>query len=138
MRWQARTTMNSFPSLVSIGLLTTMLVAHAPAQEWTRFRGPNGSGLGKASTIPLHWTEKDYNWKVRLPGVGHSCPVLWGERIFVTSADEETGRRMLLCLNAGDGRRLWEREFAGARHGKHRDNSFASATPAVDEQHVYV
>lgn len=130
--------MNILSSLVSVGLLATMLAAHAPAQEWTRFRGPNGSGVGKASAIPLHWTEKDYNWKVRLPGVGHSCPVLWGERLFVTSADEETGKRMLLCLHAEDGRRLWDREFAGARHGKHRDNSFASATPAVDEQHVYV
>jgi outer membrane protein assembly factor BamB len=130
--------MNTFPSLVSIGLLGTLLASHAPAQEWTRFRGPNGSGTGKARTIPLVWTDKDYNWKVRLPGVGHSCPVLWGERLFVTSAEEETGKRTLLCLNAGDGRRLWAREFAGSRHGKHRDNSFASSTPAVDERHVYV
>lgn len=130
--------MNTVPSLVSIGLLGAVLAAHAPAQEWTRFRGPNGSGVGKARTIPLHWTEKDFNWKVRLPGVGHSCPVLWGERLFVTSADEETGKRMLLCLDAGNGRRLWARDFDGGRHGKHRDNSFASSTPTVDAHHVYL
>lgn len=130
--------MNTFPSLAIVGLLSAALATHAPAQEWTRFRGPNGSGVSKAATIPVRWTEKDYNWKVRLPGAGHSCPVLWGQRLFVTAADEETGKRTLVCLDAGDGRRLWAREFAGARHGKHRDNSFASATPAVDEHHVYV
>lgn len=130
--------MNTFPSLVSLGLLGSVLAAHAPAQEWTRFRGPNGSGVGTARTIPIHWTDKDYNWKVRLPGVGHSCPVLWGERLFLTSADEETGKRTLLCLDTGDGRRLWERQFAVTRYRKHRHNSFASSTPTVDEQHVYV
>jgi outer membrane protein assembly factor BamB len=135
---QTRAIVNTFPCLMSISLLGAFLAAHAPAQEWTRFRGPNGSGLGKASTVPLRFTEKDYNWKVSLPGVGHSCPVLWGQRLFVTSADEETGTRTLVCLDAGEGRRLWTQEFAGARHGKHHDNSFASSTPAVDEHHVYV
>src|SRR5262249_14397507 len=66
------------------------------AQEWTRFRGPNGSGVSAATTIPVRWTEKDYNWKVKLPGVGHSSPVLWGERIFVTSGDEQSGKRLVL------------------------------------------
>jgi outer membrane protein assembly factor BamB len=78
------------------------------------------------------------NWKVELPGVGHSSPVLWGERLFVTAGDEETGRRLLLCLDAATGKRLWTRDEPGEKHGKHRDNSFASATPAVDERHVYV
>lgn len=130
--------MKALSCLVSIGLLATVFAAHVWAQEWTRFRGPNGSGIGKATTVPVRWTEKDYNWKVRLPGVGHSCPVLWGERLFVTSAEEETGKRMLLSLHAGDGRRLWLREFTGSRHSKHDDNSFASSTPAVDEHHVYL
>jgi outer membrane protein assembly factor BamB len=113
------------------------LAAPGPAQEWTRFRGPNGSGVSPATTVPARWAEKDYNWKVRLPGVGHSSPVAWGERLFVTSG-EGTGRRVVLCLRARDGQALWSREFAGERHGKHPDNSFASATPAVDARHVYV
>jgi outer membrane protein assembly factor BamB len=106
-------------------------------QEWTRFRGPNGSGVSLATTVPLRWTEKDYRWKADLPGVGHSSPVLWGDRIFVTSGDQKTGSRTLLCHRAGDGRQLWLRAFPGERHGKHADNSFASATPAVDDRRVY-
>jgi outer membrane protein assembly factor BamB len=118
-------------------LLGLVLSGHADCQEWTRFRGSNGSGVS-AATVPVRWTEKDYNWKASLPGAGHSSPVLWGQRVFVTSAEEQTGKRTVLCLHSRDGRRLWVREFAGERHGKHQDNSFASATPAVDERRLYV
>jgi outer membrane protein assembly factor BamB len=109
----------------------------AAGQEWPRFRGPNGSGVSDA-ILPVRWTDKDVNWKVKLPGTGHSSPVLWGDRIFVTCAEEDTGKRLLLCLRAGDGERLWSRSFDGVKHGKHPDNSFASSTPAVDARRVYV
>lgn len=119
-------------------LLLAQIATSASAQEWTRFRGPNGSGVSPATTIPVQWTDKDYRWKAKLPGVGHSCPVLWGDRVFVTSADNETGKRFVLCYNTKDGSRRWQREFDGARHGKHADNSFASATPAVDAERLYM
>jgi outer membrane protein assembly factor BamB len=119
-------------------LLSLELPGNALGQEWTRFRGPNGSGVSAATTVPIQWTEKEYNWKVQLPGVGHSSPILWGEKIFVTSAEERTGKRFVQCLRTGDGQVLWSREFPGAVHGKHPDNSFATATPAVDDRHVYV
>jgi outer membrane protein assembly factor BamB len=118
-------------------LLALVLAGPCAAQEWTRFRGPNGSGISAATTVPVSWTEKDYHWKVDLPGRGHSSPVLWGDKVFVTSGDEATGKRILLCLSTRDGRRLWTREFPGPKHAKHTDNSFASATPAVDGQRVY-
>jgi outer membrane protein assembly factor BamB len=122
---------------LAAGLLLLAPSSQASAQEWTRFRGPNGSGVSPATTIPTRWTERDYNWKIELPGVGHSSPVLWGERIFVTSGDEETGKRILLCLATADGQRHWTREYPADRHGKHKDNSFASASPAVDKERVY-
>jgi outer membrane protein assembly factor BamB len=125
-------------TLVLSCLLVEALAVCASGRQWDRFRGPNGSGTDAATTLPVRWTEKDYNWKVALPGVGHSSPVVWGERLFVTSAEEETGKRFVLCLRARDGERLWKRELPGERHGKHQDNSFASATPAVDERRVYI
>jgi outer membrane protein assembly factor BamB len=111
--------------------------AGLPGQEWTRFRGPNGSGVS-SSILPVRWSEKEFNWKTKLPGRGHSSPVLWGKRIFVTSGDDKTGLRYLSCLDAQDGKKLWQRDFPGPVTGKHQDNSFASATPAVDDRHVYV
>ncbi|HXT59965.1 MAG TPA: PQQ-binding-like beta-propeller repeat protein [Pirellulales bacterium] len=124
----------------TLGLLTLLSAAtpgRLAAQEWTRFRGPNGTGVGEAD-IPGEWTEKDYHWRVELPGIGHSCPVLWGDKIFLTSAFEDTCTRIVLCLDAADGKILWRREFTSTQHTKHPMNSFASCTPAVDEERVYV
>ena len=106
-------------------------------QQWTRFRGPNGSGVSRAQTIPAEWTEADFNWRVKLPGVGHSSPVLWKDRIFLTAADEQTGAKSALCLRADDGRLLWVRRFEASVHRKHQLNSFASSTPTVDADRVY-
>ena len=117
-----------------------VLALHAAvdAQDWTRFRGPNGTGHSDATTIPAEWTDTDYNWRVSLPGVGHSSPVLWGDRIFLLSADPDTAERYVLCLSAVDGHELWRREFEGNPHHLNPRSSFASCTPAVDAEHVYV
>jgi outer membrane protein assembly factor BamB len=123
-------------ALVWILFLTQALTC--PAQEWTRFRGPNGSGISEAKTVPTTWTEKDFNWKVSLPGAGHSSPVLWGSRVFLTTGDDQTGQFSVLCLSAADGRVLWQKAFPFARYPKHNNNSFASSSPAVDEHCVYV
>ena len=74
-------------------ILVLASTAGAAEGEWTRFRGPNGSGISEAVTVPAKWTERDYNWKVKLPGIGHSSPVVWGERIFVTSGDPEPAEK---------------------------------------------
>ncbi|HUY32271.1 MAG TPA: PQQ-binding-like beta-propeller repeat protein [Pirellulales bacterium] len=128
----------SWPRAVGPLLAIGLLAAPASGQEWTRFRGPNGTGISEATTVPAEWSENDYNWNVKLPGVGHSAPVLWGDKIFLTSALEATGTRVVLCLNAADGDTLWEQRFDSHAGPKHSLNSFASPTPAVDEERVYV
>ncbi len=124
------------PFCVSVSLWFTLPAASA--QEWTRFRGPNGSGESGADSIPAAWTTADYNWQVPLPGVGHASPVLWGQRIFLTSAEDSGHRRLLMCLDAADGKLLWQQAFAADTHPLHVQNSFASSSPAVDADHVYV
>ncbi len=125
------------PLAVCLSLL--VLTAVGTAQDWPRFRGPNGSGIGPAVHLPAQWTEKHQLWKVRVPGVGHSSPVVWGSKVFVTAADDKAGTRSVVCVHADDGRQLWRRDFAAAgKHPRHPDNSSASATPALDDRHVYV
>jgi len=63
--------------VVSI-LAFVLSVGIASGQEWTRFRGPNGSGVSAEKSIPTHLSDAHVSWKVELPGVGHSSPVLWG------------------------------------------------------------
>src|SRR5262245_57310374 len=108
------------------------------AQEWTRFRGPNGTGESETSSIPASWTDKDLNWKIELPGIGHSSPVLWGNKIFILSADPKDATRYVLCIDAKDGKTIWRRDYPGVPHHLHLNSSFASVTPAVDGQRVYV
>lgn len=126
----------------AIGLLTwsNVLTADPAAAEeqWARFRGPNGTGLSDATTVPVKWNEDEHNWKVKLPGTGHSSPVIWGDRILVTCSDRKTGRRTLVCLNAHDGTAFWRRDFSAKVHSQHQYNNFASTTPAVDSERVYM
>ncbi len=106
--------------------------------EWTRFRGPNGTGHGVAEGLPVQWADKDYSWKVKLPGVGHASPVLWGERLFTTCADEGDGAQYVLCYDAISGEKIWERKLQSKKYPHHKFNSFASATPSVDADSLYV
>jgi outer membrane protein assembly factor BamB len=130
--------MKSPATLCVVAVLLIATASQSEGQEWTRFRGPNGSGLSDAKTIPTKWAETDFNWKVALPGAGHSSPVLWGDRIFVTSADEKGGKFFVLCLKAGDGGKVWQKEFAITPFRKNDYNTFASSTPTVDGERVYL
>jgi outer membrane protein assembly factor BamB len=119
-------------------LVLLSLLAPGAAQEWTRFLGPNGSGISPAKTIPTTWTDKDFNWKLPLPGAGHSSPVLWGDKVFLTTGDDQTKQVTVFCISAASGQVLWQKSFAIAPHHKNTANSFASASPAVDQHRVYV
>jgi outer membrane protein assembly factor BamB len=130
--------MNQVCRFVLLAALGFAMATSAAAQEWTRFRGPNGTGLSDATSVPTSWTEKDYNWVTELPGMGHSSPVIWGNKIFLTSGDEATAERYVLCLSTANGKILWKKDYSSKTHTKHKFNTYASATPAVDESHVYV
>ena len=120
--------------VVAYGIL---LASVAQGQQWTRFRGPNGQGISNAKTIPIKWIEKDYNWKVKLPGGGHSSPVVWADKVFVTSGDQKTARGTILALRASDGKELWQKGYVLTPYRMNQRNSYATATPAVDTDHVY-
>jgi outer membrane protein assembly factor BamB len=117
--------------------LPALLASPLAAQEWARFRGPNGSGHGKA-VVSLKWAEENLAWKVELPGVGHSSPVLWGKKLFLTSCDKATGARRVHCFDADTGRELWSRTDPSAPYHTHRRNTYATSTPAADDRHLYV
>ncbi len=126
--------MRSIFSILILGLLSPC--THSTAQEWTRFRGPNGSGVSTATGIPVTWTEDDYNWQIDLPVQGSSSPVLWGKQLFLTGDDAEAGKRSIVCLDADSGHIQWRRDYDFDSHYLHRDNDFASGTPCVDQDGI--
>ena len=108
----------------------------ASAQEWTRFHGPNGQGVSSLKSFPAEWSEENIVFKAELPGIGHSSPVLWGEKVFLLSADPETAERYVLCLDANSGKILWQHDYKSVTHKLHLRSSYASCTPVVDEDIV--
>jgi outer membrane protein assembly factor BamB len=116
------------------------LAFHLPAQSenWNRFRGPDGTGALKSGNFPDSWTSSKYAWSFKLPGVGHSSPVLWGDKLFTTCASESNGEQFVLCLDAKAGKKLWQKTFPSKVYPHHKFNSFASATPCVDHEYVFV
>jgi hypothetical protein len=109
-----------------------------PAENWPQFRGPNGAGISTQKGIPIKWTAKDYVWQVNLPGIGHSSPIVWEDRVIVTSAANKGEKRFIECYRADTGKPLWSEELGGNTHHKHGLNSFASSTPVTDGKRVYV
>jgi len=108
------------------------------AENWSQFRGDDGSGLSAEGDFPSQWNADRIRWTVDLPGVGHSSPVIWGNTLFLTSAGESGTVRYVLCLDALTGKLRWTRQMAFNPSHKHPKNSWASSTPAVDGQRVYV
>lgn len=114
-----------------------ILAATANAQEWTRFRGPGGTGAVEKTTLPAQIKDSDIGWKIPLPGKGHSSPVLWGDRIFLQSGDPESAKRHLLCVSASSGNVLWHREYESGVSKLHGRNSYGTSTPCVDDERAY-
>jgi outer membrane protein assembly factor BamB len=110
------------------------------AENWPGWRGPRGDGTSNEANLPLNWSESNnIRWKTPIPGKGHSSPIIWGDRVFVTTCIEDKGERVLICLDRRDGSVLWQRVVLTAPlEKKHSLNSFASATPVTDGKHVWV
>lgn len=126
-----------FVSFVSSWLVVPCL--SAGAANWDRFRGPNGSGQSDDATIPTKWEPANYLWKQPLSSIGHSSPVIWDDRLYLTSADAKTGALVVSAYNAKSGKPLWDKRFdAGSSYHINGLNSYASSTPAVDAEFLYV
>jgi outer membrane protein assembly factor BamB len=118
--------------LIGCGLLAA---DPSGAANWPRFRGPNGTGTAADKDIPVQWTEKDVLWKLALPGAGNSSPIVWGDKLFLESAD--TQARMLICVNVKEGKIAWNKSIPGQKAPTNPRNSLASSTPATDGKRVY-
>jgi outer membrane protein assembly factor BamB len=114
------------------------LAAPGVADNWARFRGPNGTGVSDDKNIPVEWNDRQgVLWKAALPGIGHSSPVVWGDRLFLESATPDGKQRMLLCLDVATGKVRWTNTVPGSKAVIHKKNTFASPTPATDGKRVY-
>ncbi|HTQ56881.1 MAG TPA: PQQ-binding-like beta-propeller repeat protein [Bryobacteraceae bacterium] len=143
--------------------LLSMAAAVAAEPNWPQFRGPSASGLGEGSP-PTEWnieSGKNIRWKTEIPGLGHSSPVIWGDRVFVTSAVPASGESKLkvglygdiapvkgepaqsfnvYCLDRRSGKILWQRAAASGppKIMRHPKSTHANPTPATDGKRLVV
>jgi outer membrane protein assembly factor BamB len=131
---------------VAIWTLSAISAEAADAElraNWPRFRGPLGTGVTTEKDLPLRWgNEENITWKLTIPGEGSSSPVVWNDRIFLTTGREKNGvrgyDRWLVCVDRRSGQVAWETLVASGDPGEtHADNPHASSTPAVDGERVY-
>jgi outer membrane protein assembly factor BamB len=99
--------MNTLFRFSALGIL--FLTASAARAEgpgyWPQWRGPSGQGYVTDTKVPLEWSEtKNLLWKIKLPGVGHSTPVIWGERAFLTCCNKDGSKRWVVCVNTASGK----------------------------------
>jgi len=148
--------------LLVLPVLVEDSVAEESVQNWPQWRGPLGTGAAPQADPPLEWSEdQNVRWKIALPGVGHSTPIIWGNRVFVTTAipygdalkPRYSGapgahdnvpvthhhRFAVLAINRRDGTILWERVVNESlpREGGHNTGSRASNSPVTDGKHLF-
>ena len=110
------------------------------AENWPGWRGPSGDGVSAGEGIPTKWSStENIAWKIAVPGEGHSSPIVWGDKVFLTSSLTEKNKRILLCIDRLSGQTVWQRDVVQSPPETiHRLNSRASGTPATDGKQVYV
>jgi outer membrane protein assembly factor BamB len=108
----------------------------ARADHWPQWRGPTYDGVSLETNVPSQWGAQEHlAWKLPLPGMGGSTPAVWGDRLFLTSADGND--LVLLCIST-QGKELWKRTLgAGNRKARGDEGNGASASPSTDGRHVY-
>lgn len=113
------------------------VVAVARAENWPQWRGPNGNNISGEKNLPVEFgPAKNLAWKAPLPGMGGSTPIVWDDKIFVTSEDGED--LVLLCLDK-TGKQLWKTKVGtGKKRFRNDEGNQASPSPCTDGQHVYV
>ena len=116
------------------------LAAPASADNWPQWRGPKNDGHSAEKGLPTEWSaDKNVVWKLKMPGMGAGTPVVWGDKIFVTSVDGESV--VVLCAGT-DGKEKWKEKLSGTGAKRYRnpsgaDVSDASPSCATDGKHVW-
>jgi outer membrane protein assembly factor BamB len=106
------------------------------ADNWPQWRGSHDDGICKETNLPTSWGDgQNIVWTLPMPGMGGSTPAIWGDRLFLTSADGDD--LVLLCIGT-DGKQLWKRRLgSGNRTARSDEGNSASASPSTDGKHVY-
>lgn len=108
------------------------------AENWPQWRGPKNNGISNETNTPTKWSKtENVAWRLPMPGPAGATPVVWGERIFLTSTDKSTGDLLLLCVGT-DGKEKWRQVMSsGNKDVRGDEGNSASNSPSTDGEHVW-
>lgn len=154
-------------TLLAIGTIGLALLGRSVCADdnWPQFRGADSRGISDGECLPVHWSPtENVKWKVEIPGRGWASPIVWEDKIFVTTAvrqykegegpeeikkglyfggnretPQDPHKWVVYCLDFETGKVLWEKvaHEGVPEHGHHLKNTLASETPVTDGEHVY-
>lgn len=129
----------SAPAFAGSSSSTDVRMLAADSDAWSRWRGPSGQGHLEGSGYLDRWsTTEGVLWRTEVPGSGNSSPVVWADRIFLTTAEDGGARRSLLAFDRTSGRKLWQTYAPDTDpEGAYPKNGHASSTPTTDGKRVY-
>ena len=119
--------------------LAVCFLSVASAENWPGFRGPTRQGVSSETDLPLRWSQgSNVLWKTPTTGSAWSSPIVWGDRIFLTTAEDGGSSCHVLSLDARTGKVVWDKHvFDQQTLTKRRQNSYASPTPVTDGNSVF-
>lgn len=129
--------MKPSPQILAAAFALILNTLVARAENWAQWRGPNFNGTSPETNLPVEWSATSgVNWSAPMPGISGATPAVWGDSVFVSSADANKNL-LLLCLDRKTGKVKWQKIVAeGANIEKGRGN-MASPSPVVDGKAVY-
>src|SRR5215218_5047984 len=90
-------------------VVACLLIATTQAEQWPGWRGPRHDGTSAAMSLPREWSQqKNVLWRTKVAGTGHSSPIIWDDHLFLTTCDESTRERKLLCFDRHTGELQWQ------------------------------
>lgn len=127
-------------SFYILSLLLVSLSGEAQDKNWTHFRGSNLNGIALTDNIPLKWDGQAIIWKKDIHGRGYSSPVVYGNQVWVTTATNDGKELYAVCLDYLTGRTVYDIKVFSPEDvfGKHSINTYASPTPCIEKDFVYV
>jgi outer membrane protein assembly factor BamB len=123
-------------------MLVSLAVAVVSAENWPQWRGPSLNGLSAEKNLPVRWSKtENITWKLPLPAWSGSTPIIWGDRIFLSVADDLRHREgenlFLWSIDRAKGTVLWKRSLGGGNHQERKQN-MSSPSPVTDGKRVWV
>lgn len=127
---------------LTLGIIVLSLASGSAVrgEDWPWFRGPGRQGISQEKGVPIQWSAtSNIRWKTEVAGEAWSSPIVFGDRVFLTTALGDGSSLHLICLSRATGKTIWDKEIARQKAGhRQRFNSYASSTPATDGRRAYV